>query len=99
MMEMSHRVPPSPGTTGSGRPAGRAGAGVPGGGQVGHEPFEVGAGPRGEGRVEPLVELVDGQAPLAGGPAEHLGGVLAVGVGGAQLRGRVHAADATLAGA
>ena len=80
-MEMSHLVPPSPGTTGSdaaGAPTGTRR--VAADDDVSDQRLELGAGPRGEGLGQPLIELVDRQAPFAGGPAQQLGGLLAIGV-------------------
>jgi hypothetical protein len=52
---------------------------------VGDQPLELGPGPDGVDRSQPVVELLHAQPPLRSGDAQHLGRLLALGVGGAQL--------------
>ncbi len=57
--------------------------------QVGDEQVQLGSGNRGEGGVGPLSELVEVDAPLPDRSLEARDGGLAIGIGGADGRGRI----------
>ena len=77
---------------------GRRGRRLAGHRQVDRDRDQVGVRLRGVRRLEPLVELLEVEPALAGGLAQQLGHLVAVGVGDAQLRRVARPVTGVLAG-